>query len=95
MPSHEVHRLLAKLLLGKEHPDVDFFLDWPWIFYRGKHREVWGHDPKALIYTYLASGGNFEKVIAAALHILADKYVDKKIEKLLRLIAKLKKKKGK
>jgi len=79
MPSHKIHRLISKLLLGKEYPDVDRFAD---LISGPNHRKVWGHDKKSVLLTYILTKDP-DRALAHCLHIAADNYFSK-LKKRLR-----------
>jgi len=71
MPDHKIHRLIDKLLLGKEYPYVHKFADL--ILGKG-HREKWGHKPSHILLTYLLTN-DIDALISHILHIKSDKEI--------------------
>jgi hypothetical protein len=65
---HRVHRLLDKLLLGREHGDVHRWMDGPARYLGERHRVV-RHSPLEVLLKYHDSP---EKALSGLLHILAD-----------------------
>ena len=75
MPSHRIHKKVNKMLLGKEHEDVNKLLDFPYAFLGPKHRVVL-HDKKTP-FIVLALTGDIEKALAAYIHIKTDEIFSK------------------
>jgi len=89
MPSWKIHRLLDKLILGKEHKDVHEFLDIPGTLLNNGnifgHRKYWGHTYDYVILVYLLSKDT-DKTLSAWLHLIADKKVKYKDSKLIEYV---------
>jgi len=68
MPSHRIHKLVDKIFLGREYPDVHRDLDEPakWL---GKRHRILRHDP---LYVFLRYHNNPKKMISGLLHIITD-----------------------
>ncbi|RLJ08627.1 MAG: hypothetical protein DRP12_00235 [Candidatus Aenigmatarchaeota archaeon] len=77
MPRHEVHRMVAKAVLGKAYPEVDRFLDWPYKILGPRHRVLF-HDLKTTPAMVTLLTGDVRKGMAAAVHILLDKTFSKR-----------------
>lgn len=74
MPSHKVHRLIDKLILGKEYPQVHKFADA--ILGKG-HRKKWGHDVFHVLLLYKITKNINKKdrvnmLISHLMHIAVD-----------------------
>ena len=67
MPSHKTHRLISRLILGKEYPEVDRWLDQPCRYLGPRHR-ILRHTPAEVI----AKFGISDKALAGLLHIALD-----------------------
>lgn len=72
MPSHKIHRLVDKLILGKEY-DVHRILDEPYKWLNKKHR-VSRHNIPFVILRF----GFSDELVSACLHILTDKVIKKR-----------------
>lgn len=83
MPTHKIHRLIDKLILGKEYPLVHRYADA--ILGKG-HRKKWGHTLFHTALLYLLTKKK-EYAISHMAHILADNLETKHREfiKLLEL----------
>lgn len=86
MPSHELHRKLNKLVLGRSYDEINKLLDFPYCVYGSRHRKLF-HDDKTVAMIF-ALTGDINKTMAAALHIALDKADSRNrmISKLLKLI---------
>jgi len=71
MPSHEIHKRIDKLILGKEFPQVHEFLDKPAAWVKTGHRRF-RHDEDILGWVLLAKR-DVRAAASALLHLLADK----------------------
>ena len=92
MPSWKIHRLMDKLVLGREYQDVHEFLDVPGTIINGSikgHRKVWGHSPEYILLTYLLTRGDVDRTLSAWLHIELDKRLNYKKSKLLEYVLSL------
>jgi hypothetical protein len=67
MPSHKVHRLIDRIFLGEEFPDVHHWIDEPYKYLGRKHR-ILRHTPIEIIAKY----GFSKRAMSGLLHILAD-----------------------
>ncbi|MFH8107828.1 MAG: hypothetical protein QXJ25_02280 [Candidatus Aenigmatarchaeota archaeon] len=68
MPSHKIHRLFNKALLGEEYEDINKFCD----LVKGRnHRKKWGHDIYTPLLVYILTNDK-KKSCASALHIMLD-----------------------
>lgn len=68
MPSHRVHRLIDRMLLGREYPSVHRFLDEPYRILGPRHR-ILRHD----LLTILALASQDPVLgVSALLHVLTD-----------------------
>ena len=72
MPSHEIHRKIDKLILGKEFREVHKILDEP-VKWLGKRHRISRHD---LAFAFMRFGAS-EEFASACLHILTDFGVSK------------------
>lgn len=70
MPSHEVHRRVTRLLLGREYQDVHSFKDRPVVVLKGRHR-VLRHDPLTNL-RLAAETGDPGAFLAGTLHDVTD-----------------------
>ena len=70
MPSHKIHRLIDRLIIGKEYKHVHRVLDKPYKWLGKKHRVSRHNIPFVLLRFGLS-----EEFIAGCLHILADKVI--------------------
>ena len=66
---HREHRLIDKLLLGREFRDVHVWMDEPYRWLGRKHR-VLRHDPITLMIKYYDDP---ERLTSGLLHIIADR----------------------
>jgi len=71
MPSHEIHRRIDKLILGKEFPQVHHFLDKPAAWVKTGHRRF-RHSEDIIAWVLLAKR-DVNAAASALLHLLADK----------------------
>lgn len=70
IPSHKLHKLVDKILLGKEYPEVHKFAD----LVLGKgHRKKWGHGIEHTALLYLISKDKKKKAISHLAHVFLDK----------------------
>ena len=69
MPTHRVHRLIDKLLLKREYPDVHRWVDEPYRWLGPRHR-VLRHSPIEVVIKYW---GDPARMASGLLHILADR----------------------
>jgi hypothetical protein len=67
MPKHKVHRLIDKIFLGEEFPDVHAWIDRPYKYLGRRHR-ILRHTPIEIVAKY----GFTKKTLSGLLHILAD-----------------------
>lgn len=72
MPTHKVHKLVNKLVLKKEHEDVNLLLDLPYLWLGKKHRALFHDEKTTPLAVYLITKDK-DKALAAYLHILLDK----------------------
>ena len=70
MPSHEEHRRITKLLLGKEYPEVHSHKDAPVKKLGSRHR-ILRHDPLTNL-ALAAKSGDPGAFVAGALHDVTD-----------------------
>lgn len=66
---HRIHRLIDRLVLGREHGDVHRWMDEPARYLGERHRSL-RHTPLEVLLKYW---DNPEKALSGLLHILADK----------------------
>jgi len=90
MPSHKTHRLISRLILGKEYPEVDRWLDQPYRHLGPRHR-ILRHTPAEVI----AKFGVSDKALAGLLHIALDYAVSEAKRKLRQKKSKRKRRKKK
>ena len=90
MPSWYIHKLIDRIFLGKEHPDIHRFLDEIGVIlnngYIKGHREKWGHTPEYILLVYILSNGDLDKTLSAWLHQLADKSIKYEESKILEYV---------
>ena len=89
MPSHEVHRLIKKMLFGESDAKVDRLIDYPVRFLGFKHRILF-HDKETLRLLYLLYG---EKGLRdGVLHLFLDNHIriNSDLHRILKEIAKRK-----
>jgi hypothetical protein len=72
MPTHKVHKLVNKLVLKKEHEDVNLLLDYPYKWLKGGHRVLFHDEKTTPLAVYLITKDK-DKALAAYLHIMLDK----------------------
>lgn len=70
MPSHKIHRLIDKLVLGKEMEHVHLIKDAPYKIFPGKKHREWFHDRTTNLILGIFFGP--EAFIAGELHDWAD-----------------------
>jgi len=68
MPSHRLHRLVDRMVLGKEYPDVHRWIDEPYR-YLGKRHRILRHSPLEIMLKYHSDPN---RLIAGLLHIALD-----------------------
>jgi hypothetical protein len=68
MPKHKIHRLIDKIFLGEEFPDVHVWIDKPYKYLGRKHR-ILRHTPISIVAKY---GFTNRKTLSGLLHILDD-----------------------
>jgi len=68
MPSHKIHAMMEKLVLGKTYLDVDRWIDEPYK-YLGKRHRVLRHSPLEIMLKYHSDPN---RLIAGLLHIALD-----------------------
>jgi len=68
MPKHKIHRLIDRIVLGREYPHVHRWMDEPYKILGKKHR-ILRHDPITLFLKY----GPSPEFISGLLHIMADR----------------------
>ena len=68
MPSHRIHRLIDRLLLGEEQGDVHRFLD-SLAFLGKSHRRLPPHDLFSLV---IYARGDAKKLLAGLVHLMLD-----------------------
>lgn len=73
IPRHSVHRLIDKLLLGREMREVHILKDLPYKVFGRRHR-VLLHDETSDLMCLLLYGPR--GYVSSKLHNLADKYLD-------------------
>lgn len=85
MPTHREHRKVARLLLGKDYPDIDMLLDLPAFMGVKKHRRFF-HDPmSAFMIGYVRHG--VKGGLAGLIHIMLDNASkDKRTLKLMKAL---------
>jgi len=71
MPSHKVHRLIDRLVLGKEYDFVHKLMDLPALVLGEKHRVLF-HDPATALLIAVATG-DAKAGAACLLHQITDK----------------------
>ena len=89
MPSHRLHRLLSKILLGKDSKEIDEKMDWAYRILGSRHRVI-GHDPLYIFLLGYAYG--LDAFEMALLHLLADYTISKEDEKQILTIYNILKK---
>jgi len=68
MPSHKIHRMISKLVLGKDYRKLHKYLDMPFLVFGKRHRILF-HD---LLTVAMLQKVDPKLGAAAALHILLD-----------------------
>jgi hypothetical protein len=77
VPSWKVHRLVDKIILGREYPEVHRALDLPYIWLGPRHRILF-HDPaSAMLLGYAVAGPG--GALSALLHITLDRELSKMV----------------
>jgi len=69
MPRHKIHRLIDRLILGREHEEVHAWMDQPYKWLGRRHR-ILRHSVFEVFVKYHRDP---EKLTSALLHILADR----------------------
>jgi len=77
MPSHDIHKIVNKALLGKEYEDVNRWCDEPYRWLGRKHR-ILRHDPLSITLKY---HNDPERLAAAFLHVLTDEVYSEEVRK--------------
>jgi hypothetical protein len=88
MPSHKIHRLIDRLVLGKEMEIVHLIKDHPYKLWPGKKHREWLHDRRTNLLLGVILGP--KAFLSAELHDWADNTF---IEKDGKLIVKKRRKK--
>lgn len=68
MPSHRTHKIVTKLILSEEYPDVHHWIDEPVKLLGFQHR-VLRHSPLELMAKY---GSDPKRLAAAVIHVATD-----------------------
>ena len=68
MPRHKVHRLIDRIFLGREYPDIHRWMDEPYKRLGPRHRML-RHD---LLSCIIVSRGDPRRLASAILHLLLD-----------------------
>lgn len=77
MPSWRLHRLVDKIVLGREYPEVHRALDLPYLWLGPKHRILF-HDPiTATMMGYAIAGPR--GALSALLHITLDRELSSRV----------------
>jgi len=94
MPSRKIHRMIDRIILGKDYDWLHKLIDYPSVFLGPKHRILF-HSPRDPIITYLLTN-DLDAALSHYLHILTDKAVTKakkkkkqEIDLLIKIIEKL------
>jgi hypothetical protein len=81
LPSHRIHRMVERALLGREYPDVHRILDLP-AYFVGKSHRRYLHDPLTAYLVGYALHGH-RGGLASLLHIIVDRvYGDRRARRL-------------
>jgi hypothetical protein len=77
VPSWRLHRLVDKIVLGREYPEVHRALDLPYLWLGPKHRILF-HDPiTATMMGYAIAGPR--GALSALLHITLDRELSSRV----------------
>lgn len=68
MPGHDIHKLIKKIVYGRNGTSVDELMDWP-VAFAGKSHRKYLHDPASVIALF---GSDPQKMEEALLHLLVD-----------------------
>ncbi len=72
MPDAKTHAKINRLMLGKDYLWVSALMDKPAAYLGPSHRRVF-HDQDTAFLIFLRSGGDVKALMAAELHIAADR----------------------
>jgi hypothetical protein len=82
VPSWRLHRLVDKIVLGREYPEVHRALDLPYLWLGPKHRILF-HDPvTATLLGFMIAGPG--GALSALLHITLDRELSNRVARLWR-----------
>lgn len=84
MPSHRTHKIVTKLILSEEYPDVHHWIDEPVKLLGFQHR-VLRHSPLELMAKY---GRDPKRLTAAMVHVATDFAVTEARKELRRRVNK-------